>query len=168
MPPMRAAPLRQRTVVRASDPMPDLRHDPHRAPSSPASHGGCAHSPIAGPATSSVPRRQAFRRTDPGPAPRRQVAARPPRSSSPLLKYGVYAIVLAALGWAGFTFVPSMVSKIQDSGNSKPPQAGPAGNGGGSGPLGEVNGAMDVSDALDGSSASPRRPAPARQPAVAQ
>ena len=30
MPPMRAAPLWQRTVVRASDPMPDLRHDPHR------------------------------------------------------------------------------------------------------------------------------------------
>jgi hypothetical protein len=111
---------------------------------------------------------QVARSTVPGPAPRRQVAARPPRTSSPLLKYGVYAIVLAALGWAGFTFVPSMVSKIQDSGNSKPPQAGPAGNGGGSGPLGEVNGAMDVSDALDGSSASPRRPAPARQPAVAQ
>src|ERR1019366_5104700 len=45
---------------------------------------------------------QVARSTVPGPAPRRQVAARPPRTSSPLLKYGVYAIVLAALGWAGF------------------------------------------------------------------
>jgi len=111
---------------------------------------------------------QVARSTVPGPMPRKQLAARPPRSSSPLLKYGVYAIVLAALGWAGFTFVPSMVSKIQDSGNAKPAQAGSAGNSGGSGPLGEVNGAMDVSDALDGGASSPPRRAPARQPAAAQ
>ena len=65
---MRAAHLRQRTVVRASDPMPDLRHDPHRAPGSSASGSRCARSPIAGPSTSSVPRPQAFCRGDPGRA----------------------------------------------------------------------------------------------------
>ena len=127
-------------------------------PQPPASHG----------AKLSAGATQVARSTVAGQAPRRQVAARPPRTSSHLLKYGVYAIVLAALGWAGFTFVPAMVSKIQDSTNSNPTQAGPAANSSGSGPLGEVNGAMDVSDALDGGSSSPRRPAPARQPAAAQ
>ena len=65
---MRAAHLRQRTVVRASDPMPGLRHDPHRAWGRSASSGRCACSQVAGPSTSSVPRPQAFCRGDPGRA----------------------------------------------------------------------------------------------------
>jgi hypothetical protein len=111
---------------------------------------------------------QVARSTVPGPTPRRQPPARPPRSSSPLLKYAGYAVVLAALGWAGYAFVPSWLSKIQDSVNSKPTQTAPAANSSGSGPLGEVNGAMDMSDTLDGGGSSQPRPAAARQPATAQ
>ena len=80
----------------------------------------------------------------------------------------MYAIVLAALGGAGYIYLPSLLSKIQDSANSKPTQAAPASNSGGAGPLGEVNGAMDVSDTLDGGSASQPRRAPARPPAAVQ
>jgi hypothetical protein len=111
---------------------------------------------------------QVARSTAPGPTPLRQLVARPPRNSSPLLKYVVYAIVLAALGGAGYLYLPSLLSKIQDSTNSKPAQAAPASNSGGAGPLGEVNGAMDVSDTLDGGSSSQPRRATARQPAAAQ
>jgi hypothetical protein len=111
---------------------------------------------------------QVARSTVPGPIPGRQPPARPPRSSSPLLKYAGYAIVLAVLGGAGYLFVPSLLSKMQDSSNSKPAQAAPAANSSGSGPLGEVNGAMDVSDTLDGGGSSQPRPAAARQPVAAQ
>jgi hypothetical protein len=111
---------------------------------------------------------QVARSTAPGSIPIRQLAGRPPRSNSPLLKYAVYAVVLAALGGAGYLYVPSLLSKIQDSANSKPAQATPAPSSSGAGPLGEVNGAMDVSDALDGGSSAPRRPAAAQPPMAAQ
>jgi hypothetical protein len=127
-------------------------------PQPPASHG----------AKLSAGATQVTRSTVPGPIPRKQIMTRPPRNNSPLLKYAGYAVVLAALGWAGYTFVPPWLSKIQDGGNSKPTQGGPAANSGGSGPLGEVNGAMDVSDTLDGGSSSQPRPAAARPPAAAQ
>jgi DNA-directed RNA polymerase subunit RPC12/RpoP len=104
----------------------------------------------------------------PGPVPLRQLAARPPRRQSPLLKYVGYAIVLAALGGAGYLFLPSLLSKIQDSANSKPTQAAPAANSGGAGPLGEVNAAMDVSESLDGGSSAQPRPVAVQQPVAAQ
>jgi hypothetical protein len=68
---MRAAHLRQRTVVRASDPMPGLCHDPHRAWGSSASGSRRARSPIAGPSGSGVPRHQAFCRGHAGHSPAR-------------------------------------------------------------------------------------------------
>jgi hypothetical protein len=111
---------------------------------------------------------QVARSSNPEPMPRQQLTARPPKSDGTLLKYALYAIVLAALGGAGYLYGPSLVSKVQNIGNSKPDQAAPAAASSGSGPLGEVNGAMDVSETLDGgsSSAGPR-PAPARQPVAA-
>jgi hypothetical protein len=111
---------------------------------------------------------QVARSTPPGTIPLRQPAARPPGNKSPLLKYAVYAIVLATLGGAGYIFLPPLLSKIQDSMHSKPTQAQPASNSGGTGPLGEVNDAMDVSDAMEGGSSSKPRPATARQPVAAQ
>ena len=111
---------------------------------------------------------QVARSIAPAAIPIRQLVERPPRSNSPLLKYAVYAIVLAALGGAGYLYVPSWLCKLQDSAPSQPTQAAPAPNSGGAGPLGEVNGAMDVSDTLDGGSSSPRRPAIARPPVAAQ
>jgi len=80
----------------------------------------------------------------------------------------MYAVVLAALGGAGYIFLPSLLGKIQDSANANPTQAQPASNGGGAGPIGEVNGAMDVSDAMEGGSSSRPRPAAARPPVAAQ
>jgi hypothetical protein len=65
---MRTAPVRQRPVVGASDPMPGLRHGPHRASGSWGSASRCARSQVARAATSSAPRRQACRRGDPGRA----------------------------------------------------------------------------------------------------
>ncbi len=127
------------------------------APQPPASHGAKLSAGVT----------QVARSTVPGPIPRRPLAARPPRTSSPLLKYVGYAIVLAALGGAGYMFLPPLLSKIQDSANSNPTQAAPAANSSGAGPLGEVNGAMDVSDSLDGGSSSPPRPATARQTVAA-
>jgi hypothetical protein len=111
---------------------------------------------------------QVTRSTAPGTIPIRQLVSRPPRNKSPLLKYVVYAIVLATLAGVAYSFLPSLVSKIQDSVNSKPAQTGSPSTGGGSSPLGEVNGAMDVSDALDGGSSSTPRPAAARRPVAAQ
>ena len=111
---------------------------------------------------------QVARSTAPGTTPLRQLAARPPKRKSPLLQYVVSAIVLATLGGAGYLYLPSLLGKIQDSVNSKPTQAQPAATGGGAGPLGEVNGAMDVSDALDGGSSPTPRPAAARPPVAAQ
>jgi DNA-directed RNA polymerase subunit RPC12/RpoP len=110
---------------------------------------------------------QVTRSAVPGSIPIRPLAP-PPKKASPLLKYVGYAVVLAALGGAGYMFLPSLVSKMQDSANSKPTQAAPTSNRGGAGPLGEVNGAMDVSDALDGSSSPPPRPAAVRPPGAAQ
>ena len=138
------------------------------AAAAPVSNSLVPQPPVSHGAKLSAGATQVARSSVPGPTPLRQPPARPPKNKSPLLLYAVYAVVLAGLAWAGFTYVPSMVSKIQDGANSKPGQAEPASSGGGSGPLGEVNGAMDVSDALDGGSSSRPHPAPARKPVAAQ
>ena len=65
---MRAAHLRQRKLVRAPDPMPDLRHDPYCAWGSSTSGGHGARSQFARPSTSSVSRPQTFGWGDPGHA----------------------------------------------------------------------------------------------------
>jgi hypothetical protein len=111
---------------------------------------------------------QVTRPPAPGSIPIRQLAQRPSKTQSPLLKYAVYAIVLAVLAGAAYLYVPSLLSKFQDGTNSKPPQAEPAAKSSGSGPLGEVNGAMDVSDTLDGGTTASPRPAPTLQSITAR
>ena len=111
---------------------------------------------------------QVARSTAPGSIPIRQLVTRPPRSGSPLVKFAIYAVVLAVLVGAGYVYVPWLMKRMQDSSNSAPPPSStPAATSSGSGPLGEVNGAMDISDTLDGGSSSRPRPA-ARQPAPAR
>ena len=141
---------------------------PPRAAAAPVPQSLAPQPPVSHGAKLSAGATQVARSTAPGPTPLRQPVARPPRNQSPLLKYVGYAVVLAVLGGAGYMFLPSLLSKIQDSVNSKPAQTAPAASSGGSGPLGEVNGAMDVSDTLDGGSSSQPRPAVARPPAAAQ
>ena len=84
-----------------------------------------------------------------------------------MLKYGLIAVVLAVIGGAAYIYLPSLLSQAQEIGNSKAPASANA-PGGGGGPLGEVNGAMDVSDTLDGGSPSKPQARPARPPVAAQ
>ena len=95
---------------------------------------------------------------------------RPPKTGNPILKFAIIAVVLAAVGVAGYMYVPGLLNKAQELGTSKAP-APANGSSEGAGPLGEVNGAMDVSETLDGGTPSrppPARPAAAQKPAIAQ
>jgi hypothetical protein len=111
---------------------------------------------------------QVTRAPAPGAIPIRQLAERPPKRVNPWLKYAVYALVLGVLGGAGYLYGPTLLSKVQGSTNSKPIQVAPNPNAGGAGPLGEVNGAMDISDTLDGGGSPAPRPGRARPPVVNQ
>jgi hypothetical protein len=108
---------------------------------------------------------QVARSTAPGPAPRQQPLPRSPKTGNPVLKFAVIGVVLIALGGAGYVYVPKLLNQVQDAGTSKTPAPANASSGGG-GPLGEVNGAMDISETLDGGASS--RPAPAAPPATPQ
>lgn len=113
---------------------------------------------------------QVARSTVPGPTPRRQPVPRPPKTGNPILKFAIIAVVLAAIAGAGYHYLPGLLNQVQDMGTSK--TAAPANaSAGGSGPLGEVNGAMDVSETLDGGAPSrppPSAPAAASRPAAAK
>ena len=147
--------------------VPHLYPVPAAAPAapSPASQPPAASRPkLAAGAT------QVARSTAPAPAPRRQPVPRPPKTGNPILKFAMIAVVLAALGGAGYLYLPGLLNHVQDMGTPKTPAPANASSGG-SGPLGEVNGAMDVSDTLDGG--APSRPPPppraaAKQPTAAK
>jgi hypothetical protein len=135
----------------ASGPKPLVSQPP--APSRPKLSGGST---------------QVARSTPPGGLPRRQPPARPPKTGNPVLKFAVTAVVLTVVGVAAYSYLPGLLTHVQEAGTSKPAAPANASSGGGAGPLGEVDAAMDVSDALDGGS-PPRRPAaPATQPAASR
>jgi len=100
----------------------------------------------------------------PANVPRRQ--PRPPKTGNPVLKYAVIGALLLVVVGAGYRYLPGLLNQVQETGTSKAPAGSPAG--GGTGPLGEVNGAMDVSDALDGGSASKPRPGTPKHAAAVQ
>ena len=86
----------------------------------------------------------------------------PTRGDNALLKYGIILVVVAALAGVGYFYgLPLLTNALQQEPPSKPASTS-QGSGAGGGPLGEMNGAMDVSETLDGgSSSSPRsRPVP--------
>jgi hypothetical protein len=93
-------------------------------------------------------------------APTRPVP-RPPPGENALLKYGVLAVVIAALAALGYFYgLPLLTSAVSPDSPAKP-SAGAKSSQGSSlgGPMGEVSGAMDVSETLDGGgSASKARP----------
>jgi DNA-directed RNA polymerase subunit RPC12/RpoP len=104
---------------------------------------------------------QVARSTQPGPSPQRRIPNRPPKTSNPALRYALIAVVLLAVGGAALVYLPGLLSQVQETGNTKTAAPASANSGGGVGPMGEVNGAMDVSDTLDGGSSAPAaRPAP--------
>ncbi len=129
--------------------------------------------PVSQPPASSRPKlaagaTQVARSTAPGPAPRRQHVPRPPKTGNPVLKFAVIAVVLAVIGGAGYRYLPGLISQVQDMGASKTAAPANVGGGGRGGPLGEVDGAMDISDALDGGAPSRPPPAASRQPVAGQ
>ncbi len=111
---------------------------------------------------------QVTRPAPPGPTPPRQRVPRPPKTENPILKFAVIVLLLAVIGWAALNYLPSLLTRTQDVGASKPAAPANAPAGGARGPLGEVDAAMDVSDTLDGGSSSRPRAAPARQPVAPQ
>jgi DNA-directed RNA polymerase subunit RPC12/RpoP len=147
---------------------------PHLPPPA-ATLAPAAPAPVSQPAAPNRPRlaagaTQVARSTAPAPAARRQPVPRPPRTGNPILKFAMIAVVLAVIGGAGYLYLPGLLNHVQDMGTPKTPAPANASSGG-SGPLGEVNGAMDISDTLDGSAPSrppPPRAAPAQQPAAAK
>jgi hypothetical protein len=98
----------------------------------------------------------------------RQCLVRPPKVENPILKYTVIAVVLGVIGWVGYTYLPSLLSEAQELGTSKAPAATATPAGTGAGPLGDVNGTMDVSDALEGNAPSKPPATVSKPPAVVQ
>jgi DNA-directed RNA polymerase subunit RPC12/RpoP len=107
---------------------------------------------------------QVPRSTAPAPVSARRFTPGPPRSDNALLKYGVLLVVVVVLAGVGYFYgLPLLTNVLQpgpdakSSTGAKTSQSGGAGGG----PMGEVNGAMDVSETLDGGSSPKSRPSPA-------
>ena len=133
---------------------------PPPQPSVPKQDSSKAAAPKLAAGATQVPRSTAH-----APAAVRRAMPRPPRSENALLKYGVLLVVVVALAGIGYFYgLPLLTHALQPEPSSKPASGATTSqsSGAGGGPLGEVNGAMDVSETLDGgSSSSPKsRPAP--------
>jgi hypothetical protein len=103
------------------------------------------------------------------PVAARPFTPRPPGSQNSLLKFGVLGLVVVALAGAGYFYgLPLLTKAFEQEPDTKSSAGAKASqtDGSGSGPLGEVNGAMDVSETLDGGASSKSRPAPRTNNAV--
>ena len=121
---------------------------------------------------------QVARSTAHAPTPIKRAVPHPPGGDNSLLKYGVIVVVIGVLGAAGYFYgLPLISGALQQTpaSNSAGGTKGSQSGGAMGGPLGEVNGAMDVSETLDGGSSSTKtrpvastnntaRPRPARPP----
>ena len=133
------------------------------------------HSPPAevssAPALSKEPSKPAGARLAPGvtqtarstahaPAPIQRAVPRPPGGDNSLLKYGLLVVVVAILAGAGYFYgLPMITGAMHQGPAANSPGTGSSQSGGGIGPMGDVSGAMDVSETLDaGSSSTKSRP----------
>jgi hypothetical protein len=108
---------------------------------------------------------QVARSTPPSTVQRRPNMPRPPKTTNPAIKYAATAVLVLVVAGAALRFLPGLLNEAQEISSPKTSGATTAPAGGG-GPLGEMNGAMDVSDALDGSGPARSRPTAVRPPAV--
>jgi hypothetical protein len=108
---------------------------------------------------------QVTRATPTSPILQRRHIVRAPRARNSLLGYAVMAVVLVGVGVAAYNYLPALLSHVQDVGSSKTSGSAAAPATGG-GPMGDVNGAMDVSDALEGGSPSKSRASVAKPPSA--
>jgi len=144
---------------------------PHLAPA-PVAAAPDPRPPMSQPAAPGRPKlatgaTSVARSTATGPSPQRRPPPRPPKTANLPLKYATIAILLIVVGLAAYHYLPGLLGQVQDLGASTTTGTGAAPAGGGLGPMGEVNGAMDVSDALDGSSPSKPRARAPRPPTLA-
>ncbi len=100
---------------------------------------------------------QVARSTAHAPTPSKKFIPQHPGSENSLLKYGVIAAVIAVLAWVGYFYgLPLVTGALEQApalnspGGAQKSQSG----GGSGGPMGDVNGAMDVSETLDAGSSS--------------
>lgn len=122
----------------------------------PISEGSKAAGPRLAVGATQVPRSTAL-----ASGPARKFTPRPPRGENSLLKYGVLLAVVAGLAGAGYFYgLPLLNGALNQEPNAGPPAGAKTSQSRGTmgGPMGEVNGAMDVSDALDGGSSAKTRP----------
>lgn len=111
------------------------------------------------------------RSTAHAPTPTRKFIPRHPRSDNSLLKVGGLLVLVAVLAGAGYFYgLPLLTNAVQKEPNANPSAGAKSSQSGGTmgGPMGEVNGAMDVSEALDGGSSSTRTPPKAATNTVAR
>jgi hypothetical protein len=106
---------------------------------------------------------QVPRSTAHAPAPAKKFIPQNRGGENALLKYSVMAVVVAALAGAGYFYgLPLITGALQQESAPNQPAGAKSSQGGGSmgGPMGDVSGAMDVSETLDaGSSSTKTRPA---------
>ena len=121
---------------------------------------------------------QVARSTAHAPAPIKRAIPRPPGGDNSLLKFGVMAAAIVARAAAGYFYgLPLLNNALQQEPASNPSAGAKSSQSGGAvgGPMGEVSGAMDVSETLDAGSGSaksrpfsstnsPARPRPAKSP----
>jgi DNA-directed RNA polymerase subunit RPC12/RpoP len=107
---------------------------------------------------------QVARSTAHAPAAIKRAMPRRPGGENTPLKYTVWGVVIAILVGAGYFYgLPLITGALNQEptanspGNPKPSQSGATMGG----PMGDVSGAMDVSETLDGGSSTRTRPAPA-------
>jgi DNA-directed RNA polymerase subunit RPC12/RpoP len=107
---------------------------------------------------------QVARSTAYAPAAIKRAMPRRPRGENTPLKYTVWGVVIAILVGVGYfyglpliTGALPQVPAANSPGNSKPSQSGATMGG----PMGDVSGAMDVSETLDSGSSTRTRSAPA-------
>jgi hypothetical protein len=107
---------------------------------------------------------QVPRSTAHAPAPAKKFIPQHHGSGNSLLKYGVMAVVVAALAGAGYFYgLPLITGALNQEPTANQPSGAKSSQSGGTmgGPMGDVSGAMDVSETLDaGSSSTKTRPVP--------
>lgn len=106
---------------------------------------------------------QVARSTAHAPAPAKKFIPKHHGSENSLLKYGVMVALIAVLAGAGYFYgLPLITGALQQEPAASSPGGAKTSQSGGTvgGPMGEVSGAMDVSETLDSGSASAKtRPA---------
>jgi DNA-directed RNA polymerase subunit RPC12/RpoP len=139
--------------------------------------------PVSGPAKAAGAKlapgiTQVPRSTAHAPAPVKKFIPQHRGGDNSLLKYSVMAVVVAALAGAGYFYgLPLITGALQQEPAANPPAAAKSSQTGGTmgGPMGDVSGAMDVSETLDAGSSSSKaspdkstnnaaRPRPAKPP----